>query len=158
MTDLTRDTIHPIAPRGASKSFVLENGVTFYIGGLVGINAAGFLAKWQNVAGMEFMGILLAGESELANDTGVLTGDTTAAKPIEGRVDVSGPTLLNVPVASATQANVNSRVYGSTDNPDDFVLTATANVGPVGWVSRFRSAGFCDVTLFTPEEHRAFDS
>jgi hypothetical protein len=121
-----------------------------FAGSLVGIDAAGFLTSWADTAGHEFQGILLEG----------VTGDATPAtgqEVPEGRVNTRGDTLKGATVASAVQGSVNSLVYASTDNPADFVLTATLNVGAVGWVSRFVSAGVADVTLFTPSEHLALN-
>jgi len=149
MANLTVDTIHDTMPRGTGgrMSFVAADGVTFFGGGLVGTNAAGFLAKWADTAGHQFAGILLA----------PCVGSTSATPPVEGRVNTEGVVLRNVPVASLTQADVNSLVFCATDNPADFTLSATTNVKAVGWVSRFISAGRGDVQLFTPAEHRALN-
>lgn len=145
MANLTADTIHETRPRAGRDSYTVDDGVTLYAGALVGVDASGYLDKWADTVGHEFQGILLEGA----------VGDTSASPPVEGRVDTSGVTLPNVAVASAVQGSVNALVYSSTDNPADFVLSATTNVAAVGWVKRFRSAGFADVTLFTPEEHLA---
>lgn len=128
------------------RSYVVSNGVTLFGGSLVGINAAGFLDKWADTAGHRFVGILAQ----------TVTGNTSALPPVEGTVCMkAGLTLLDVPVASLTQADVNSLVFCSTDNPADFSLAASTNVKAVGVVVRFRSAGRGDVMLVTPDAHIA---
>ncbi len=129
--------------RRPRRSYVVANTVQLFAGALVGINAAGFLAKWADTAGHKFIGVLLAG----------VTGDTGATPPVEGSVNTNGLVFDSVTVASLTQADVNALVYCATDNPADFALTASSNVKAVGWVSRFISSGVGQVTLFTPEEH-----
>jgi len=146
MANLTVDTIHDTMPRGTGgrMSFVAADGVTFFAGGLVGTNAAGFLAKWADTAGHKFEGVCLEGA----------VGDGST---IWARVDVSGLELLNVAVASAVQGSLNSLVHCTTDNAADFSLVAGSNVKAVGRVSKFRSAGYADVLLYTPQEHDALN-
>ncbi len=163
MSNKTADTMpYETRPRAGVRSYVIDDGVTLFAHSLVGVDASGFLDKWANTAAHEFQGLLIDGDRHAgtlqSDGTYSITGDSTPAAgrtAPEGHVDVSGLTLLSVPVNSAVQGSVNALVYCATDNPADFVLTATANVRAVGWVSRFVSAGVCDVTLFTPEEFLA---
>lgn len=147
MANLTSDLVSSSRPRAGRDSSVLANGVTFYAGGLVGTNAAGYLAKWADTAGHKFEGILLAG--------GV--GNTSATPPTEGRVDTSGLVLAGATVASLTQADVNTLVHCTTDNPADLTLVAGSNVKAIGVVIRYISAGVGDVRLFTPTEHQTLN-
>lgn len=128
-------------PRAGRSSYVVVSGDTVYAGGLVGTNAAGFLVPWADTAGNKFVGVALQ----------TIVGDGS----LECRVNENGDFLSGATVASAVQASVNSLVYCETDNPADLDLSASTNVGPVGIVSRFISAGVADVVLFTPTEHEA---
>jgi len=144
MSNLTYSKVHKSEPRAGRKAYTAANGITFYGGGLVGLNAAGYLAKWADTAGHTFLGLLLA----------PVVGDTSATLPPEGRVDISGITLRSATVASVARTDENALVYCTTDNPADFTLTpgSTLLSSPVGYVARFVSSGVADVTLFTPEE------
>lgn len=144
MANLTANVIHRTEPRAGRGSYVVADATQLYAGSFVGINAAGYLDKWADTAGHKFVGILLED----------VLGDTSASPPVEGRVDDSGVTLKDIPVATASQASVNSLVYCETDNPTaDCDLSASTNVEAVGWLSRLTGSGVGDVTLFTPEEH-----
>jgi hypothetical protein len=138
MSNLVRDRIHNTRSNAGRRSYVLADGVTFYGGALVGVNAAGYLAKWADTAGHHFAGVLLEG--------GV--GDTSANPPTEGRVDTSRVTLESVPVASLAQSDVGALVYCTTDNVDDLTLSAGTNVSAIGTVVRFVDPGIGDVQLF----------
>lgn len=145
MANLTAQVIHRTTQTNY-RSYVVADGVALFGGSLVGVNAAGFLAKWADTAGHRFVGILKEN----------VTGATAALPPVEGMVlSEPGLTILNAAVASLTQADVNALVFCATDNPADFSLAASTNVKAVGWVSRFRAAGVGDVTLFDPEAHIA---
>ena len=149
MAVLSADLISKYSPRGGTMSFVAADTIIFFAGGLVGTNAAGYLAKWADTAGHRFLGLIQAS----------CTGAILALPPVEGRVDTSGVTLKAQVIASlATQAEVNTLVYCSTDNVADFTTVASTNVEAVGWCSRFISAGVGDVTLFTPGEYIALNA
>ena len=143
MSNLTKDKIHETTVRAGIGSYIAANGVTFYAGGLVGINAAGYLAKWADTAGHKFLGLLLEG----------VVGNTSASPKKEGRVDESGTTLTGVTISGAAQSDVNAPVYCTSDNAADLSLTPTDNVRAIGWVSRYVTTDTVDVTLFTPEEY-----
>lgn len=149
MADLAAPKIHKTAARAATKAFVVADGVTLHAGALVGLNAAGFLAKWSDTAGHKFLGVLLQS----------VTGNTSASPPVEGIVDVSGVTLKSVTIAGTfVQADLNALIYCATDNSADAKKAADTNVEAIGWASRFHSAGVGDITLFTPEEHQALNA
>lgn len=144
MSNLTAATLKVAYPRGESMSFVVKDATTLYAGALVGLDANGFLDNMADTAGLKFVGVLLE----------TVTGATSATPVPEGRVDTSGVTLQNVAIAGTfVQADLNSPIYATTGNPADCTKTATTNTKGIGWASRFRSAGFGDITLFTPSEH-----
>ena len=140
MADLARNTIPLTAPRGGRDAIAGATGVQFYAGALVGINAAGYVAKWADTAGHRFLGIVL--EDVLGDNVKTV------------KVDTSGRTLIRATVALLTRADVNARVHCTTDNPADLTLVAGANVQGIGWVKEFISAGVGVVELFTPAEYQ----
>ena len=145
MADLSKATVPLTYPRSNTMSYVVKNATTLYAGALVGIDANGYLDNMADTAGLKFVGILLQD----------VVGDTSASPKVEGRVDVSGRTLENVAIAGTfVQGSLNDPIYAASGNPADLTRTATTNTKAVGWASRFRAAGFGDVTLFTPHEHQ----
>lgn len=128
-------------PRAGRSSYVVQPSDTVYAGGFVCINAGGYLAPLDDVAGSKFVGIALE----------TVTGDGT----LECRVNESGDILTGAAVATIARADVNALVYCATDNPGDMRLSATSNTGPIGIVKRYTSSGIGDVGLFTPTEHEA---
>jgi hypothetical protein len=137
------------APRGGTRSFVVKNATTLYAGALVGLDANGFLDRWADTAGHRFMGVC----------TQTVTGNTSATPAVEAIVDVSGVTLVDVPISGTfVQGDVRQRVYCSTDNPADMAKGQTTQVGAIGQAIRFKSAGIGDVKLYTPEEHDAISA
>lgn len=146
MAALTKEQINLGFGRAKTRSFVVADTVTLYAGELVCLNAGGFLAKLADTAGFRFVGVVQQ----------TVTGATGATPPVEAIVDVSGVTLQNVAIAGTfVQGDVRSVVFNTTGNPADTTKTAPTNLKAIGYASRFRSAGFGDVTLFTPEEHLA---
>lgn len=161
MANRTADWKH-IKTRGRGNSAKhngpIADGVTLYRHSLVGINAAGYVDKWANTAGHQFLGLLDDGYERSGPATGIV-GNTSDNRIPEAYTDTGGQTLLGVTVTGATQAGVNGPVYCATDNPEeDLTTSATANVKAVGWLSRYGgSTSDCDVTLYTPEEHLALN-
>lgn len=151
MADAAAKRVHDTAPRSVSKSFPIADGVTVFEGMLAQLES-GYLNHWDETG--SFLGIVLGGQSR-AND-GTLLGETSDTPPPEAYVDVSGVTLrhLDSVAGTPTQAKVGDLVYSADSDTDNLTLTDTTNP-PVGWLSRFRSATDVDVTLFTPEEHKA---
>lgn len=142
MTNLTKGQVNLGFSRGKTRSFLVKDATQLYAGALVGTDANGFLDNMADTAGLKFAGVLMQD---------VLGATATG---VEGIVDVSGVTLQNVAIAGIfVQADVNSLIYSGDGNPNTCTKTAATNVKAIGWASRFRSAGFGDVTLFTPEEH-----
>lgn len=151
MANLTRRATYGTEVRAGRDSWPIADGVTLFPGALVGVNAAGYLDKWSDTAGMILAGILLAGNP----DVNPLTGSTSTTPNPEGRVNVNGDYIRDVPIATLTQAGVNSKVYCTTDNlEEDCTLTAASNVGEIGIVTRFRSAGRGDIQLYSHSEGR----
>lgn len=142
MSNLTASVLHRGKSNAGFRSYLVDNTVELFAGSLVGLDASGHLDKWSDTVGHRFVGLLL--ESA--------TGDTSATPKVEGKVDESGYTIMSATVGSLAQTDVNAPVYCSTDNPADFTLAPTANVGPVGRVVRYISSGVGDVQLFTPAE------
>lgn len=65
MANLSKNTYHKTAPRGKTRSFVVDNGVQIYAGALVGIDASGYLDIMSDTAGHKFIGVAL--EDALGN-------------------------------------------------------------------------------------------
>lgn len=148
MAALAKNTFHLVSPRAGTRSFVIKNGVQIYGGTLVGLDANGYLDNWLDTAGLKFVG--LAQHDAL--------GDTSASPAVEARVSTGGETLENIAIAGTfVQADLNSLIYATSNNPADATKSAATNVKAIGWASRFRSAGYGDITLFTPEEHLALN-
>lgn len=146
MSALTKNTYHKTAPRAGTRSFVIKDAVQIYAGELVGLDANGYLDKVTDASGLKFVGIALLDA----------LGSTSATPPTEVRVNTEGETLENVAIAGTfVQADVNSLIYCSTSNPADSTKSSATNIKAIGWASRFRAAGYGDITLFTPEEHLA---
>jgi len=136
--------------RGATRPYVVANGAVIYDGALVGINSAGYLVPWADTAGNVFVGVAVEGP---------ITGNTSATVPPSCIVSVEGEELLGVAVASGVQGSVGELVYSATDNSQtDLVLAASTNVEAVGFVTRFVSAGVCDVQLFSTAEYLALNA
>lgn len=148
MANLAKNTFHLVSPRAGTRSFVVKNATQLYGGSLVGIDANGYLDNWADTAGLKFVGLL-------QHD---VLGDTSASPAVEGRVSTQGETIENTAIAGTfVIGDLNALIYSTTGNPADCTKTAGSNVKAIGWASRFRSAGFGDVTLFTPEEHQGLN-
>lgn len=151
MAGMTYTDLPEIKQRSGRNSYPLIADFDGFAQGLVGISDAGVLVKWGNVATTMFKGILLDYENSG-------TGVTDAADPDkpEGRVNENGDELINLPVAGlAAQTSLDALVYCATDNwRTDLTLTPTTSLA-IGWVTRFRNAGYGDVRLFTPGEFLA---
>ncbi|HUU58382.1 MAG TPA: hypothetical protein VMZ50_02460 [Phycisphaerae bacterium] len=120
-------------------AYVVANGVTVYPGSLVAVNAAGFLVPYAHVAGTRTVGIM--------NDGDAKTGD--AGGTVLASVDVAGALVEQVTVTGATGiADVNSEVYGLTDNLNDLKLAQAATQGAVGMITRYYSGTLCDVWIY----------
>ena len=135
-------------PSGVSarSAYAMTTSTTIYANSLVGVNDAGFVVPWADTANYEFVGLALARSCTRA----------LLSSPAEQvRVDTSGVIIRSATVAAAVQGSVGELVYCATDNPADLVLSGPSNVGPIGHVIRFVSAGVADVQLFTPGEHLA---
>jgi hypothetical protein len=147
MATQTANIILQTSPRGVYNTYVVTNALQLYAGMLVGTLAAGTLDLWPggDVATSKFVGVV---EFDVLGNTG-------ASPQVRARVDVSGRTLLGVPVAGAsTIANVNDLVYSTTSNASaDLTVTPNTNVKAIGWIKSFNSATSFDVELFTPSEY-----
>lgn len=137
MAALTEAT--PLRHRGTPSqvAVLLNNTSTVYPGSLVAINAAGFGIPYASATGVRMLGLCVDGEAK--------TGDGST---VEAAVKVDGVLLERVTVTGVTgQADVNSNVYGVSDNPNDLTLTAGTK-GAVGMITRWYSSTTCDVWLF----------
>ncbi len=146
MADLTANANYRYsAPRTTNKrSFVVENAEVIYKHAFVCIDAGGYLDSMDDVAGSRFVGLALEKK----------TGDTSAAPPVECRVECGGVLLHDVTVATASAVtDNNSPVYASDDAT--LTLAAATNAQPVGYVDRWISGTTCDVQLYSAEEHAA---
>jgi hypothetical protein len=136
--------VAPLRNRGKPSqiAYVVANGSTVYPGGLVAVNAAGFLIPYATAVGVRAVGIMNDGEAK----TGNAAGDVLAS------VDVGGVLLEQVTVTGVTgQGDVNSDVYGVSDNVNDLTLTAGTK-GAVGMITRFYSGTSCDVWLYAASQ------
>lgn len=143
-----------MSPRGAAHSQPIADGVTVYVGALVGLES-GYCNHWADGANDVFLGIVTGGKDR--GRDGILLGETSDTPDPHAFIDVSGVTLMNLDSVDGTptQAKVGDLVYSSTSNTDDIDLQSSGHTHPIGWLSYFRSATDVDVTLFTPEEHLA---
>lgn len=153
MANMTYTDLPEIKQRAGRNSYPLVSGWDGFPQGLCGL-LGGVLVKWADTAGILFLGFLLDFENSG-------TGVTDAADPDvpEGRVNQNGDELQNQAVAGVTaQTDVGDPVYCATDNwRTDMTLTPTTDAKQIGWLSRFRAAGFGDVQLLTPQEYLALN-
>ncbi len=168
MTALAQAIRIPDRQRGFNAYEVAAANTVFF-GSLCGVNAAGFLIPWGNVATNEFRGIC---SGSVAKGTGQaataalpnlpfesVDGDNTGTygEAAEAFVDERGIILEKVTVAGSDQTDVGELIYAGTDNwQDDLTVTAN-NPAAVGHGTRFYSGTTMDVELFTPAEHLALN-
>lgn len=137
------------------NSYVVKNLQKIYHGALVGIEPGqGMLQNWTSASAtvLRFLGVAMPKANSV---TGNVLGITTEAQ-VECPVNESGIVLEDVTVAGATQDDVGDPVYATDENT--FTMSATSNVGAVGRLVRFTSAGKGDVQLFTPAQYLALES
>lgn len=143
MTALANDQNVEYQPTGRNVYEVLITDI-IYAGGLVGVNAGGFLEPWANDAADEFIGIAMEGEN------GVVVGAGSKVA-----VNDEGGLIKHIPIASAVQGSVGELVFCTTDNVlADCALTATSRA--IGRIIRFATAGDCDIQVFSHTEFAAF--
>lgn len=137
MAALTEAT--PIRHRGTPSqlSLLIANSSVTYPGGLIATNAAGLAIPYASATGVRVAGICVDAEAK--------TGDGST---VECSVKVDGTLVEQVTVTGVTgQADVNSEVYGVTDNLNDLTLTAGLK-GAVGMITRYHSGTTCDVWIY----------
>ncbi len=139
MANLTANKIWETQRRGRN-GFVVADGVELFAGELVEIDANGFLNK--NTGGAKFVGLLHEG----------VIGDTSASPPPEGKVNTAGEVLKNIAVAGIVQADVGKQLTCATSNIEDAAIVAS---GGIGIITRFVSAGVCDIELRRTTEIQA---
>lgn len=127
-----------------SYSGIVTNGTQLYAGALVCLLSTGYVGNWDDNAASVFLGV---------NEVDVI-GNTSVTPPVEARVNTAGVTLMHLSAlgGTPTQAKVGDPVYSADGNPASLTLTIGALNHPIGYLSRYRSATDCDVTLFTPAE------
>lgn len=139
------------------NSYPVKNGTTIYYGALVGIDSvlvsSGKLVNWNVSSGMlRFCGIAIPrGTRDLPYSVLGNSGGTVVCEVYEG-----GGRLENVVVAGAVALSLGDPVYASDENT--FTMTATANVGAVGRIVRYVSAGVADVQLWSAMEYAAMEN
>ena len=111
MANLSKNTYHKTAPRGKTRSFVVDNGVQIYAGALVGIDASGYLDIMADTAGHKFIGVAL--EDAL--------GNTSATPPTECRVNVEGMTPAADMLAASGQFGT-PKVLDESHSPTDRLI------------------------------------
>jgi hypothetical protein len=139
---LANDYVYVTAGRTVS-SLALTSGVTAYDGALLGLSpSTGKAVLWSDTSGILFMGIAMRRAVGDANLT-------------EVSIDTAGLELRDVAVTGASAiTDQGDKIYATDDNT--FTKTPTANVGPIGYIKRWRTATKCDVQLYTPEEYQAW--
>jgi len=155
MADLAANAIPKSQPRSGYNAYPIANGVTLYPGALVSLEG-GYLNHWADGANDVFAGVCL-GDAIGISPGAALLGNTGATPVPEARVDQSGATIMHVAAlgGTPTQAKVGDYVYCADSNSANMTLSATGATNPIGYLSKYRSATDCDVTLFTPEEFLA---
>jgi hypothetical protein len=137
------------------NSYPVRSGMTIYYGALVGLDTvnvnAGRLVNWNDNSGMlRFCGVAMPrGTRDLPESVLGNAGGTIVCEVYEG-----GAILENVDVTNAVAMSLGDPVYCEDEGPT-FKLSATPNVGSVGRVSRYISAGKCDVQLWSSMEYAA---
>jgi hypothetical protein len=149
MTDRTADKLYDTRPNSGRDSFIIADGVVLAAGTLVQLGSG--YADHHDGTG-NFLGIVIGGDDRAGD--GVLTGETSDAKPPEAFVDTSGVIVKSIAVAgTATQAKVGDLVYAGDSDLATATLTQPTTDYPIGILHRFVSVTDCDVKLFTPMEH-----
>jgi hypothetical protein len=135
------------------NSYVVKNLSKIYHGALVGAEPGqGMLQNWTSASAvlLRFLGLAMP-------KTDSVTGVVLGVNPqIECPVNESGVILEDITVAGSTQDDVGDPVYATDENT--FSMTPTSNVGAVGRLVRFTTAGKGDVQLFTPAQYLALES
>ncbi len=143
---------------------VAASNVVFF-GGLVGVNAAGFLIPWGDVATNEFRGICSGSVAKGTGAAGTATlpnlpfesvdGDNvgTYGEAAEAWVDERGLILEKVTVAGSDQTDVGELIFCGTDNWNADLTVTVNNPDAVAHGTRFYSGTTMDVTLFKPDVH-----
>ena len=146
MADLSANANYRYStPRTTNKrSFVVENAEVIYKHAFVATDAGGYLDSMDDVAGTRFVGLALEKK----------TGDTSAAPPVECRVECGGVLLHDVSVTGASAVTDNNSLVFASDDAT-LTLTTATNAKAVGYVDRWVSGTTCDVQLFSAEEHAA---
>lgn len=146
MADRTTNKIYESAPSFKRWPIPIANGVALPIGTLVQ-GESGFANHYDGTNNL--LGIVVGGENVDAN--GVPTGDTSLTPDPSVYVDVTGPVITGIPVASAT--TVDDFVYCDDSNLDNATTVQPTTDAPIGIIVGFRSASDCDVKLFSYMEH-----
>lgn len=140
-------------------NFKVANGITIYLGGLVGLATAsfvpvtakrGYAIPHDNIANIEYLGIAIGSPFSLSTSNTVVGSTSPGSGNVvpEISVETGEIILLGVTVTGVSaQSDVGKAIYGATDNVND--LTVTSNNTPyIGEVERWISSTTCDVRLF----------
>ena len=153
---LTRALRYRTRDRG-QNAYRVANGVTIYVGALVGVNPDGFLVNWSELDGIRFKGVMqLTTDQRRFDDTKLnsVVGDTSVAAPPEAPVNESGMVLERVVVGGTlAQADVGGPLFATDENT--LTKTAAMGVNSIGTIIRVHSATTADVQPHTPHEYEA---
>lgn len=146
MADRSANKIYETAPSFKRWPVPIANGVTLPIGTLVQ-EESGFANHYDGTNNL--LGIVVGGQN--TNADGEPVGDTSLTPDPAVYVDVTGPVITGIPVASATV--VGAFVYCNDSDLDNATITQPTTDAPIGVIVGFRSASDCDVKLFSYVEH-----
>jgi hypothetical protein len=117
------------------RKLSVASGATYYLGGLVALNASGHAVKCTDTAGLRFDGVatgFTGGHTELE----VAATDVLGVK----KVRVKRPPTFGIKIASASDSDIGSPVYALYDN--EVALTGVTNYIQVGWIDEVVSSTF----------------
>ena len=154
MADLgANDYTQVTAARGATKSYIIANGVTLYIGELVQLES-GYANKWDDSADY-FLGVVVGFVTPGATGALAVLGNQTTYPLVV--VDVSGLILEHLDSVGGTvsQAVVGTLVYGTSSNTDDLTMESSGRTDPIGVLDDYVSGTDVNVRLFSNMEFMA---
>jgi hypothetical protein len=131
-------------------SRIVRNTEEIFHGALVGISTIGItdgrIVNWNDTSGaLDFIGIADPNADSVTGDA----NGTVECPIISGGVELESVTVTGVDSAD----DVGDPVYATDENT--FTLTATTNVGAIGWVTRQITGTTVDIRIFSEAQYRA---